>query len=237
MSLRKITCHLLAVALGTSVILGSAGCAGTTASAPAESGITVNGTASVPVVPDIASISVGVTTRGKSASSAQKSHAEPVNAVLACLRDNGIDDKDIQTTYTDISPTWDDEGNENGYEARTYLTIDNVAVEDVSAIMEACVEAGATDVSGPDYHTTSYEDAYQEALSQAIEATRPKAEAIAKASGATLGKVTAVTEGYQNMTVAAEEAKAMSDAGADSIEIAPGEVSIEASVTVTYAIN
>lgn len=205
--------------------------------------ITVNASAEVKVVPDKASFQVEVQAQGETPEEAQASAAEPVNAVLAALREAGVEDKSIQTSYTDLSPLYDwSNGSDTivGYQMRTVMQVNDVAVDEVSSIMEACVGAGATSVDGLSYSASSYDEAYAQALAEAVTSAKPKADAIAKAAGASLGEVVSVTEGYQD-TSYRYKAMASTDEAAGSnaaeMEIAPGEVTITAQVTVVYAIN
>ncbi len=230
------------IALGAAIVLCGllAACASrTVAGSPTEGGITVTASGRVEVVPDVASISVGIITTGDTAAAAQKDHAAPVNAMLDTLRELGIDEKDIQTTSSGVMPVWQEEGEETtSYEAHTVLAVDNVAIDEIPSVMEACLDAGATEVDGPEYSTAAYEDSYQEALAKAVEAARPKAEAIAAASGVRLGGIVAVSEGPEDRTYALDEAAA--DAAGtkeEGMEIAPGEVAVEAQATVTFAIR
>lgn len=106
--------------------------------------------------------------------------------------------------------------------------------------MDACVDAGATEVDGPEYYISSYDERYAEALAQAVEASRPKAEVLAKASGVRLGGVVTVVEGYQDSSIAYAKAAgaAMSDEATEELaSIEPGQVSIQADVTVSYEIR
>lgn len=209
--------------------------------------VTVNASSEVKAVPDRASFSVDVVVQGETAEDAQSAASEPVDAVMAALSKLGIEDKSIQTTYTGVSPLYDWSGETQrivGYESRTSITVSDVAVDDVTAAMEACVTAGATSTSGPNYYASSYDDAYAQALAQAIEASRAKAAVMAEAAGVSLGEVVSITEGYQNTSYRyAESAAAMEmavtadEAGAGAAKLAPGEVSIEAQVTVTYALG
>ena len=64
---------------------------------------------------------------------------------------------------------------------------------------------------------------------------REKAETLATASGRTLGRVTAIVEGAQG-SVPVPYAAAQ-DAARSSVEIAPGTQSIDASVSVTFALT
>lgn len=203
--------------------------------------ITVSANSQVKAAPDLASISVIITTQGDSPAAAQKSNGKPTKAVIAKLKELGVADKDIQTSYTDLSPVWDEEGESDTYEMRTSLSVSGLAIDKVNTIMDACVEAGATEISGPEYYLSTYKETYQEALVAAIEQSRPKAETLAKASGVKLGKVVAVTEGYEDSSYAyatneyMDEEK-VEEAGSTA-PLEPGEVTIRAEVTVSYAIN
>lgn len=228
-----------AFACAGAIALGIAGCAGNTSASP-DGGITVNATAKVSVVPDKCSFSVTVIEQGNSAAAAQRAANKPVKKIIKTLTDLGIAEKDIQTTYTDVSPVWDEEGMTDEYEARSMLEVSNVPIDQVGELMEAAANAGADEVDSLSYATTSYEESYEQALAQAIDDSRSKAEAIAQASGAKLGKIVSVTEGYQDMTFLAADAVPLAgaeEASDKGVEVSPGEVDVEAQVTVTYAIN
>lgn len=231
--------HLVA---GTTICLALCaaicGCgAATPASSDVQRTITVQASSTVEVAPDVASITVAIVTPGKTAAEAQQANAKPTNAVVSCLTDAGIEKRNIQTSYTDVSPTWDDEGRENGYEMRTVLYVQGIGIDEVAGVMEDVTAAGATEVNGPDLYTSSYDESYQQALVQAIEASRPKAETIAQASGVTLGSVVSVTEGWQDGSIAYDKGVSTEAAMADELAIMPGELSVEATVTVSYAIR
>ncbi len=232
----------LVVGMGLASTLALAGCA-SAASTPATTTntITVTATGSVDATPDVARITLAIETEGASATAAQKANGKPTSAVIDCLTSNGVDKAQIQTTYTDLSPVWDDEGNETDrYQMRTVLEVKGLPLEGLNELMEACAEAGATEISGPDYYVSSYDELYEQALTKAVEASKPKAEALAEASGVTLGSVVSVTEGYQDTSLRYKQANgAMEEAAVeDSLApIEPGEVSVEAQVTVSYALR
>lgn len=238
------------VAVAAAVVLGTLLTAcGTTVVTNGEKTnvITVSASSETKVAPDKASFQVSVYAQGDTAEAAQQQGAELTNAVIEALKEAGVEDKDIQTTYTNVSPTYDWSTNEpviTGYESNTSLSVTGADIEAVSGLMKACIAAGATGVDGPRYYVSTYDEAYQQALAEAVAATKPKAEAMAKAAGVTLGPVITIDEGYQDTGyryATTDESKALAtgadaDGGAE-MEIAPGEVSIEARVTVSYAIN
>lgn len=243
------------------VVSGLSSCSSGTTSittAPAEHVITVTATSETKVVPDMARIGVTVTTQGATAEEAQSRNAEDVNAVLAALHEAGVADESVQTAYADQYPIYDEadplqqgEGSDDGadtaelgdssiagYEMTTRLQISDLAIDQVGSIMETCVSAGATGTDGPEYYSSGYDASYQEALQEAMDDAHAKAEALAKASGVKLGDVTNVTEGYQDTSYRYLSDDTMADAAsADAMSISPGQVSIPAMLTVSYAIG
>ena len=238
---KHLTRVLTACGCALALCLGLAACGTTAPAAETQTGITVSASGKVKVVPDVCSFSVTVTAQGNSAAEAQRAAAKPVKNVIQKLHDLGIAEKDIRTTYTDTSPIWNEEGETDEYESRTVIQVSNVPVEDAGSFMQAATDAGATEVGSLEYSASSYEDAYDQALTEAVEAAKPKAEAIAKASGVRLGKVISVSEGYQDMTYANYDgiplAKGEAEEAAGGIDLAPGEVTVQAQITITYAIG
>ncbi|MEO6300333.1 MAG: SIMPL domain-containing protein, partial [Paracoccaceae bacterium] len=97
--MRILTSTFLAAALS----LGLAG-ASVADSTPAT--ITVSGTATVNVVPDLATISLGVTTNGDTAAAAMTANSTALSAVIARLKTAGIGDRDMQTSNLSLNPNW-----------------------------------------------------------------------------------------------------------------------------------
>ena len=86
---------------------------------------------------------------------------------------------------------------------------------------------------------TSVREKYQEALKMAVEMAKNKADAMAEAAGMTVVKAVNISEdGYYpqaryNTAGASAKQMMMEDAAAD-MGVMPGEVSIEAQVSVTF---
>lgn len=151
------------------------------------------------------------------------------------------EDADGESASADASPSYD-EWAIVGYEMTTTLTVSDLEIENVGAAVQACVAAGANSSDGVEYYASNYDEVYNEALAQALATAHGKAEGIATASGAKLGRVVNVVEGYQDTSARySSELKAMAateDAaeGGTIANTMPGQVGITASVTVTYAI-
>jgi len=79
------------------------------------------------VAPDMATITLGVMTEGKTAAEAMQANATRMSAVMASLRKAGIADKDIQTSNLNLSPQYKYQENQPpllvGYQASNNVTI------------------------------------------------------------------------------------------------------------------
>jgi len=241
------TKKLAAVLCAGLMAVALAGCATSPADA-ADTGITVTASNEAKVVPDKARITLSVVSEAKDAKSCQDANAKDVNAVIAALGKLAVADESIQTSNTYLSPRYgqaDKDSEEyviTGYEMTTTLRVSDLDIDTVGTIIQASVEAGANEADGIEYYASNYDEVYQQALETALGTARSKAEGIAKATGSTLGKVVRVSEGYQDTSAryatnfASYDTEDALDAGA-AAKVMPGQTSIRAEVTVTYAIG
>lgn len=250
---------MFALALGTCALalaLALAGCGSTKAEAAtpeAEGGITVTASSEVKIVPDKARLSVSVISSAKDAEECRSANAEKLDGILKALSGLGIKDESVQTNYANLNPQYgsqvtssDDTDVEleewviTGYEMTTSLTISDLEIDQVGIVTQACIDAGANSSNGLEYYASNYDETYNEALAKAVADSKVKAEAIAKTAGVGVGRVTNVTEGYQNTSYRYInydiETESADDTGAGAAKTMPGQVSITAEVTVTYAI-
>ena len=242
-----------AIALAMAVCVGVfafalAGCAGSATSA--DGGITVSASNDAKVVPDKARISVSVVTEKDTAEACQDANAKDVNAVIKSLTKLGVEETSIQTANTYLSPRYgqpeDNPKSDDyvivGYEMTTTLRVEDLEIDNVGTIVQACVAAGANQADGIEYYASNYDEVYQQALETALATARGKAEGIANVSGVKLGSVVKVTEGYQDTSaryVNSFDAYADSENALETgaaAKVMPGQTTITAEVTVTYAI-
>jgi uncharacterized protein YggE len=203
-------------------------------SAPGDTssgGITVLGTGSTNVTPDRASFAFGTVSQAATANAAVAASSQSVARVIAALKKAGVAQADIQTADVSLSPRMNNNGDEIvGYTASNTVTATVRKIGAAGDVVDAAVGAGANQVSGPNLLASDQDAAYRNALKAAVADARAKAETLANASSATLGKITAIVEGggAVPMPVAA-------GAKDSSVPIEPGTQRIEASVSVTFA--
>ena len=123
----------------------------------------------------------------------------------------------------------------------TTLTVSDRKIADTGKLITEAVAAGANNVNSVTYTCSSYDEKYQEALQAAVSAAQAKAQVLAEAAGKTLGEPSVLVEGYQDTsaqydpTVKTMAMESMNSA--DSMQMEPGQMSIDADVTVTYSMQ
>lgn len=208
--------------------------------------ITVSSRESVKVAPDIAEIVYGVTTQDKDAAQCQSENDRKVGQLVETLKALGMEENSIQTSRFDMDPRydWDQGGVIIGYEATTQVIVSDIQLEQAGTVMEKSVEAGVDQIQSVSFLSSHYDEEYQEALKGAVAQAQEKAQALADASGCTLGRPVHIEEhlgndsyryGGQNMERSAGAMKY--EATADAAAVMPGEIEIEAEITVDYAIQ
>jgi uncharacterized protein YggE len=222
-----ITSSLLALAAVAAVVRAGDAPA---AAADAAKGITVQGTGSVEAAPTRAELYVAVESQGATAKAALAANGAEMRRVLAALREAGA--TDLKTQSVNLNPRYVDTGGVQGFTATNAVSATVRDVTRAGAVIDAAVEAGANQISGPTLTHANARELYRQALRAAVADARVSAQALAAASGLTLGRVSAVVEGGGAMPMPFAVAERAADGGATPIE--PGQREVSASVTVTF---
>ena len=221
------------IVLASLVLFGAAALAGVAQphfahsadTTPAPKTITVSGSGSVETVPDRASVSFTVSSNADTAKAAMAANADAANKV-----DDALKGAKLTTSGISLDPRYDDSGQKLlGYTASTTLTAD-AELAKIGGLIDAAVAAGANGISGPSFTRSDTDSLYRDALKDAVADAKTKAEALASASGLTLGEIKSMSEGSQS-SGPIPYASAAKDA---AVPIEPGTQTVDATVTVTY---
>lgn len=213
-----------------------------TAVADSDDGrLIVQGTGVVMAVPDMARVRVGVTTRAASAVGALSENSEKAGAIVARLNELGVAAEDLRTANVSLFPEFerpvgqqDGPPRIRGYRASNNLS---VTVRDLAALgtlLDALVEAGATDIGALEFQSTEIDRLRDDALVLAMGRAREKAERLSAAAGVELEGIILVTEQFGGGQVPVLAVRTFAES---AVPIAAGQQRIEASVTVTYALE
>jgi uncharacterized protein YggE len=203
--------------------------------------ITVIGQGRINVVPDMANITMGVTSQGKTASDALSENSNIMNGVIGALKEAKIDAKDIQTTGLNLQPIWNHRQNNGeapkieGYRAMNNLAVHVRDLNELGAILDVVTKTGANNFNGLQFDVKDREAVTNDARVAAIHNAREKAELYAFAAGVSLGEVLDISEilaqsAPRNMRMA----EAMS---ASAVPISEGTLDVNASVKVIFALG
>lgn len=205
--------------------------------------VRVVGTAEVKVVPDRAVIDIGVEKQDPRASIAKHAEDAAARRILAALRENGIDEKDIQTTFLSLQPqSYTRKGVRISYfVAAQTMTITVRDLTKLDTMLEALIKAGGNRIDSIAYETSDLRKYRDQARSEAVKAAREKAGALAKALGQDIGKAQSIEEvpdyGFSAGLLANTSFENSSRDKVAAPSIAAGQKTISASVTVSFELN
>lgn len=208
----------------------------------AASTIQVQSTEEVKVTPDMAEINFAVSTQEADPKAAQEKNSQDLNKVIEFLKQSGVDETSIQTSNYGLSPIYDYTSGQKitGYQMRTSILVSNLPIDKVGTLVSSSIATGINNIDSISYLSSKYDESYQEALKKAIESSKVKAEAIAAASGTSLGGIFHIEEvsTYNNTRyVGYTAAESAAQGNPKSMVVEPGQLNVQAQVTVSYKIK
>jgi uncharacterized protein YggE len=202
---------------------------------PAPALITVTGEGQAEAAPDMATISLGVTTTAATAKAAMAENAGQLAIVLGNLKAAGIEPRDLQTSGLSLGPNWSNSetGSKiDGYTAANQLSVRVRNLDRLGEILDAAVKDGANTLNGVQFGLTDPSSQLDEARKRAVADARHRAALLAEAAGSALGTVVSITEGG-NISPA-PQFKSYGRAAMESMPVEAGELALSASVTVIW---
>lgn len=199
--------------------------------------ITVTGEATVEAVPDMATISLGVTTMGDTAAAAMAANTTALTAVMARLKAAGIDDRDLQTSNLSLNPNWTSDGNGNskisGYMASNQLSVRVRALDSLGGVLDAVISDGANTLNGITFDVSAPRPAQDAARKAAVEDAKARAALLVEAAGGKLGKIVSITEGAG---FSGPMPMFRTEAAMSAVPVAAGQIGMTSSVTISFEI-
>jgi uncharacterized protein len=204
--------------------------------------IEVNGDGSVQAAPDQATLQLAIETHATTAAEAAGSNGALAQKVRDALKSK-LQDKGLMWTggyslYPDYSEARNGgEAKIIGYRTQNSITVQTGALELVGPLIDAAIKAGANRVGSLDYDLRDNSQARGEAITRATKDAETQAQALASALGVKLGpivKATAVSEA-RPVPMMRMQASPMMANSATPVEA--GQVTVPASVSLSYQIE
>jgi uncharacterized protein YggE len=220
--------------------------------------VSVTGSALINVTPDRALVQLGVQSNGTTVDAVQKANTQAIQQVIAAMKLQGLDAKDISTDLYMIEPVYENYDSLfiKGYRIHNTVAVTVREVKNTSAIVAAALAAGANQVNDIGFYTSQLRKYRDQARELAMTAAREKAQALAMAAGAETGCVLSIGENSSSFyngwwygssrngsmmtqnTIqnAAPAGGPAGDSGGDE-PISLGQISVKAEVNVSYALK
>lgn len=208
--------------------------------------ITVTGQGEHSGSPDRAVVSFAVETTAPDAATAMGQNADKSQTVTRALKGAiGKDDR-ISTTGYSLDPVYDHRRNRppdeppsiTGYVARNEVRVETSDTKGVGVLIDLAAKAGANRISGLQFTLKDQKEARAKALQLATADASRQAKTIAESLGVRLGRVLQATTSQPAMIAPrALRGAAMAMESYAPTPIEPGQVRVEATVHVTYAIE
>jgi uncharacterized protein YggE len=218
--------------------------------------ITVTGDAEVRVVPDEVVLTLGIETWDKDLHVAKDQNDRIVADVLALASEYGIDSQHVQTDYVSIEPRYRngyyEESDFIGYFVRKSVVITLRDLHKFEALLTDALEAGVNYVQGIQFRTTELREHRDEARALAIQAAQEKAVALAEELGQRVGAPHTIQEGqsgwwsgynawWGSRWGGAMAQNVIQELGGGALagegSLAPGQISVNARVSVTFELQ
>jgi uncharacterized protein YggE len=211
------------------------------ASSPAVRVILVDGNGESRAAPDIANLNLAIETHASTAAEAASRNGAMAEKVIAALKSKLGDKGKISTGGYSLNPEYDQRpGREKpsivGYTAQNSITLQTGALDLLGALIDSAIAAGANRVNYLNFGLKDDTKARTEAISIATRDARAQAEALAAALGVKLGKIVKASTVSEVRPIPMQR-MGMAMAAQSATPVEPGEVTVPATVSLTYDIE
>jgi uncharacterized protein YggE len=202
--------------------------------------IVVNGRGEVRVVPDVATVTIGVQTRATTAAAATAENSRKQLAIVNAIKAKGVPAAQISTSGFSVQPetVYDRQGQAaprtTGYLVSNMVTVELKRTEQVGPVIDASLAAGANQIHGLSFSVSSPDSARRAALAQAVQHARLDAEVAATAAGGSLGALIEIIATEYNVPMLQAKSFSVARNMAEAAPVEAGTTSVSASVSARW---
>lgn len=204
--------------------------------------INVSGEGKIKAIPDQASISISLETKGTNAVDVKKENDIKMDAVLKFIKKSAIAKEDYQTQRVSLNPNYDYEKKKHNYLAIQTVQILLKDLSKYDALIDGLVEIGINRIDNVEFKSSKFTQIQSDARKLAVKDAKAKAEDFVSVLGQKVGKAITISDNSQNynpqpIRYATMKTMAMADASESRETLATGEMEIIVNVSVSFILE
>ena len=206
--------------------------------------LNVNGRGEIKAKPDVAYLNISVVSNAKTAQAALQDNAARTTSVLKKIKSIIGTNDTVETSGFNLSPVYDynqatKKSDLTGYRVSNDLVVKTTDLDNLGNLIDATTGVGANRINGPRFDILDKSKYREQALQLAVKDARRTASVTAEAAGVSIVRVMQLNPNYNNpQPLYARSYDSVRAAAPEaSTPIESGEISISASVNITYEIN
>ena len=200
--------------------------------------ITVSGEGKVKVVPDQASISISIETKGTRAADVKRENDKKIDVILKFIKKSNIATEDFQTQRVSLNPNYDYEKKKYSYIATQNIQILLKDLANYAELMEGLVNEGINRIDNVEFKSSKLVQLQSDARKLAVKEAKAKAEDFVSVLGQKVGKAILISDNSQSYhpqpRMYAMKSSIAMDESAPRETLAIGEIEITANVSVNF---
>ncbi|MFK4086799.1 SIMPL domain-containing protein [Kribbella sp. NPDC020789] len=203
-----------------------------------ETGVTVVGSGQVSAAPDVLRVSLSVEHVAPDVATAVTEVAQRTDAVVAALREQGLEATDISTATVNVYQEYREPGTAPAFRGSHQLTVTTRDLTGFGTLLNAAVDAAGNTLGlqSLQFDVQDKSALLTRARELAFRQAQEKGTELAALAGYSLGSVTAIAETYSHAPIReVAMAGAAKSFDAAAINITPGEHSVEVSLEVHFS--
>jgi hypothetical protein len=205
--------------------------------------IQVNGNGEAHAAPDYASLNLAIETHAKTAAEAASRNAALAQKINQALVQKLAGKGKVSTGGYSLDPEYNNpQPNQRptieGYQAQNSITVETAALDLMGPLIDTAIAAGANRVNSLDFSLRDNTKARHDAIADASKDAQAQAQALAASLQVKLGPIiSASTESESRPVPVMAMARMNAMASSAPTPVNPGEISVPATVSLTYAIE
>ena len=204
--------------------------------------VNVSGEGKIKVIPDQASISISVETKGVKAIDVKKENDAKIDAVLKYIKKMDIAKEDFQTQRVSLYPNYDYDKKKTSYIATQTVIVLLKDLNKYDVLMDGLVDLGINRIDNVEFKSSKIDQLQSDARKLAIKDAKAKAEDFVSVLNQKVGKAFTISDNsqvnYPPRPMYEMKAMAMADGGGAPKEtLAAGEIELVVNVSVSFVLE